>query len=414
MATTVSAIQSKVNQFFYGDTSTNSVSAADRLAAISMAVQDIISEFGFDQNDFTYTLNYLDGVHVYDITSAVPGFLEPVDLRRAEEDQDIPFTRKNPRELMVEVGTSFGEEAFATEIRDDKMFLIVNHDSKYKSITLHDCDSATSNGTWQVGESSSSNTSDAENLTLDTVEFKQGSGSINFDVDVSDSVNNRATISNQDFAALDLTSYVDLASLVFWAYIPDVTNFSSITAYWGSSTSDYYSATVTTDYTGNAFVAGWNRIKVNWADTSTTGSPDVTAIDYIRLDFNYGAGQGDDTDFRIDDIRMIRPEYLYLIYQSKHLGESNSGTKLFAYTATTDVPFYSGLYDYFDNPVAHRAASLLFSEVGLTKEADKEMGEYMKAIRDIRRKFPKNQLKETQNFKVKSVNFRKRTRLVIR
>ena len=403
MATTISGIISKVD-LILRDTSNNSVSAADRLLAISTAVQDIMGEFGFDHMNKTYSLSYLDTVNYYKLDTDITDLIEPIDLRRGEGENVEQFTRKNPRELAIEIANGETENAFGIERKDRDTYLVVNYGSPHQAILLHDCDSLTSNGTWAVDATNS----DATNLTLDSVEFKQGNGSLNFDADVSQSGDNRATIENSDMAAVDLSDEENLASLVFRVYIPDVTNFSSVTGYWGSSSSAYWSGSATTDINSNAFVNGWNRIKVDWADATQTGTVDESAIDYLRFDLNYTGSQVDDTDFRIDDINMIRPETLTLFYQSAFLGTDTTGaTNRTAFSATGDIPFYSGMYDYFDNPVAYRAASILFDEMGLPADSDRQNLAYQKAIRDLKKRFPSSTMRETSSFKVKGINFNK-------
>ena len=77
------------------------------------------------------------------------------------------------------------------------------------------------------------------NLTLDTEEFNTGSGSFNFDVDVSQSGNNKATIYNDNLNDEDLSDDVNLASWLIDVKIPDITYTSSWTIRWGSDSSNY-------------------------------------------------------------------------------------------------------------------------------------------------------------------------------
>jgi len=406
MATTISGIETQVKRLIR-DTSNNSVTEADRFDAITEAVRQLHTEFGFDYTNKTYNLDYFDTLNYYNIATDISDFLEPVDLRsRDKEDNISTFTRKSPRELNREINSPEGD-SYAIETKNQKQYLVISHNSKFAKTQLHQCDSLTANGTWQLGESSAANTSDSTNLTLDEVEFKQGTGALNFDIDATQDAANAAIISNEDMTAVDLTKHEDLSSLLAWVYIPDVTNFTSVTAYWGSSASAYWYAAVTTDAFGAAFVAGWNRIKVNWADTTKTGSPTVSATNYLRFDFNYGAGQGDDTDFRLDDIIMVRPEKLEFHYQTWDIGvvSTSDSTGVQDFTVGTNVPFYSGTYDYFDVYVAHRAAAKLFREVGLHDDADRHEVIAREEMEKLKDKFPTSQHKQTKSFKVGGLNW---------
>ncbi len=403
MAVTISNLQDNVN-LYIRDSGTDSVTAADRLDAITEATRQLYNDFGFDFTNRTYSLDYFDGIHYYDITTDVPDFSEPADLRRKEGDHTENFTRKTPREIAVEIDNGDSEKSFAIEYKNQKAFLVVNHPSKYSAGSLHDCDSLTANGTWSADTS----TSDATNLTADTVEKNQGSASLNFDIDVSQSGNNRAIISNSDMSSRNLSSDENLSTLAADIWIPDVTTFTSVTSYWGSSSSAYWSGVATTDILTNSFSANeWNTIGVAWADSAATGSGDASAINYLRFDFNYEAGQGDDTDFRIDNIRMVRPEVLKLHYETWAIGvtSTSDSTLVYDFTVATNVPFFSGTYDYFAVYVAHLAAAILFRKMGLTQDSTNEEQIAARELDRLKRKFPTSQLRPTKNFKVKGLRW---------
>jgi len=405
MSTTISAVQSKVNQFIR-DSTTNSVSAADRLAAISMAVQDLMTEFGFDQTNQSYMLDYLDGITDYKLGAALPDFLETVNVERETGYYDIAWSRKSVPDIRIDINNSSAEPSFAIERVDRGTNLIINlPNPRYSSTTVHNCDNLTSDGTWVLDAV----TSDATNLTVDTNEYKEGVASFNFDVDVSQSANNKATIKNSTLSAKDWSNYEDLASIVFRVYLPTVTYFSSFTIYWGSSTSNYWSVSATLDYMGNSFAAGWNRVKVDWSSATPVGNPDSSAITYFAIDYNYTASQGDDTDYRLDDIFIVQPEELKFTYQAYVVGTTSAGVELYAFTATGDIPFYSGQYDHFDNYVAHKAASTLFKQMGLYNDALAEEAEVSKLGKALRVKFPSSILKvETRSFKIRGLTFRRK------
>lgn len=392
---------------YIGDTSNDRITAAERLQYVTEAVSWLQQELGNDHMIKTYPLSYYDNVHYYKITSSVAGLLEEATLRPTSEELSVPFSHKSSNELAAEIAEGATESSWAVERRDSNWYLVVNHMSQYQPTQLATFDSLTADGgTWTADTA----TSDALNVTADTNEFKTGTGSINFDVDVSQSGNNRATIYNSTLNSLNLSSFIDLGAFVFWVYVPDVTYFTGVTLYWGSDSSNYWSASATSDVNGAAWVNGWNRVAIQWNAATMTSSPDETAIDYIRVDFNYSASQADDTDFRIDDLTIVRPEPLTFSYTSWHVGTDSTGaTNRTAFSATTDIPFFSGQYDQYKFAVAHKAASLAFfgslrnSEKGSVHEV-----EAIKAINRVKKIIPSSITKEVKSFKVKGINFRRR------
>jgi len=154
-------------------------------------------------------------------------------------------------------------------------------------------------GTW-------AGTLDATNVTTDSDEFKSGTGSVNFDVDVSADSGNVAVMTNSTFTAVDLDDYDETGKIRGWVYVPDVTYFSSLTLRWGTDSSNYWSLDVDTDYKDHAIHDGWNYVEWDWGDSSAseTGTVTETSIGYLQLRVNYTANQPDDTDFRLGSFRV--------------------------------------------------------------------------------------------------------------
>ena len=401
MATTVQKILDPMNTAI-GDSSTDRITAAERLQAVNEATIWLQEELQNDLQNVTYELNYFDTIHYYKVTTALADLLDGADLRRAEADHTESFTHKSSRELAEEIGQEFGESSWAIERRDANAYLVVNHDSKYSAKSISGFDSTTDGGgTWALDTTNG----DGTNLTIDTNEFLQGSGSFNFDVDVSQTANNKVVLTNSTLNAQDLSDYEDISSFLFDVYIPSATYTSSFTLYWGSDSTNYWSATVTTDINGSAWATGWNTVKINWADATKTLSPDVSAIDYISLELNYTASQADDTDYRVDDLRIVRPEKLKFHYLSWYVGTSSGGTDLTSFTATTDIPYFSGQYDQYIYPVAHKAAAILFKSLRLSNEAAGEELEARSALKRLLKIHPQSKTPEVKSFKVRGVSF---------
>jgi len=402
MSLTVAEIQTNTNTYV-GDTSTDRISAAERLQAITEATVWVQEELGNDLQNYTQEIEYYDTVNYYKVTTDIADLLEGGDLRRSKYDQDRSFTHKSSRELAEDIGQNSGESSWTIERRDTDTYIGINHGSKYSAKMIENCDSLTNSGTWAEDDTGS----DATNLTIDKEEFKTDTGSFNFDLDVSQSANDFATIKNTTLTAMDLTDYEDISAWLFQVYIPDSTYTTSFTIYWGSDTSNYWSATATTDIDGSTWADGWNRVKIKWEDATETGSPDITAIDFIAIRLTYNASQGDDTDYRIDDLIICRPEKLTFYYTTWKVGVDSSGDDVFAFGATTDIPYFSGMYDQLKYPVAHKAASLLFNTLRLREDALAEEKEATKLLSKVKRLIPSSKTSEVKSFKMLGVNLNK-------
>lgn len=389
-----------------GDTSNDRITQAERFQFLSESVAWLQEQLGNDHLNNSAPISYFDTVYTYKITATVPSVLDVCDLTRKEGDHNQSFARKSPRELKEEIGQSATESSFALDRVNSDWYLLINHTSKYPARMVSSHDSLTlDGGTWAVDAVNS----DANNLTIDTNEYTEGGGSFNFDVTVAQSGNNRATVQNTGLNTIDLADYQDLASFIVDVYIPNVTNFSSVTLYWGQSASACWSVTATTDINGNAFVNGWNTLRFNWQTATLTGTP-TTNITFVRYDFNYTVSQTNDTDFRIDDLRVVRPEPLTFVYTDWAVGRNNSGAKIYAFGATTDVPYFSDKYDHYRYAVERKAASLAFRSLRLYNESEREEVEAISQVARIRKIVPSSRVAEVKSFKPIGISFRRRIR----
>jgi len=272
----------------------------------------------------TYDLNYFDTVNYYKVTGSIPDLLTGADLRR-EFDNRYSFARKSPRELSEEIAQHNDEPSWAIEWKNQDLYLGVNADPRNVAQQISDLSSITEgSGTWTLDTTGS----DVTNLRQDTAEKIHGQGSLTFDVDVSQSANNLATIYNASIANSNLELMEDVGSFLFEVYLPDVTEISSVSFTWGSDVdstpstkTNYWTATVTTDINGEDLTDEWNTIKVDWSGATMSGTPDSAAIVYNEFNINYTVSQVDDTHFRLNYLRLVKPEKLIFHYISWNVGQ---------------------------------------------------------------------------------------------
>lgn len=209
-------------------------------------------------------------------------------------------------------------------------------------IIINQADDTTDNGTWSAGGT-------ATNLTNNNVNFVQGSGSLQFD-----SATGAAYIENSTMGQLNLTNHLNQSSLFVYVYVPTGSSLTSVNLRWGSSSSDYYSSTVTLNQQGVAFVNGWNLCQFVWSTATTVGTPDVTEIDYVRVTLNVTASL---TACLVNGVDSILGSILEYEYYSKYLFRDAS-TGAFQETVTDDsnlINLDTESYNIFFNQLAYLA-----------------------------------------------------------
>lgn len=414
MSVTISNLKTALNSYI-GDSSTDRISEAERYAFLTESVAWLSEELGNEHMVNTSTINFIDGVNYYKINTSVSDLLTGADLRRQGLDQVISAARKSPRELAEEIGQRSSEFCWAVDRYDGDTYLGITMEPKYKAQMLASFDSATSDGgTWTLD----SVDSDATNLTYDVNEKEEGAASLNFDVDVSQSGNNLSTIYISKSSSVNLSSLEDVGSFLLRVYIPDATETTSVRLRFSSDASgtpstitNYWSITATTGVNSAPIVAGWNRIKFDWNSATVVGSPDSEDISYYQIDINYGASQADDTDYRLDELTVAKTERLTFHYVSWNVGTTTLGVPISVFTADTDIPFFSGLYDPYKHAVAHKAASLIYFSP--LRNKDQGMVEEKEAVASLdryRKRFESSMTREEKSFKVKGINLRNRRR----
>lgn len=127
-------------------------------------------------------------------------------------------------------------------------------------------------------------TTGASSITLDTVNNVAGGGALVFNLIAGQA---SGYIENSTLTAIDYTSYLNVSTGFLWVYLPAATSVTSINVRWGTSSTAYYSLSVTTTQQGTAFQNGWNLIALPWTSASVTGSPTITSTKYVRVTFNY-------------------------------------------------------------------------------------------------------------------------------
>jgi hypothetical protein len=405
MAVTIASIFTNANSYFGNDTSERRVTNTERLEAATEACVWLQETLGNDHGVDTYEFEYLDTINYYKVTTAVSDLLTSSDLRKEDGRHFVSALPKSSREVAADISNQSTVFAWAIDRHDNEAYIAVTLDTNRRAEPLATFDSATADGGTWVADTTGS---DATNVTFDEVRKFEGSASLNFDVDVSQSVNNYARVYNTSLNTKDLSNFENTGRFLLEFDVPLATYISSLTLAWGTDASNCWSLTKTTDIDGSAIANGRNTMKFNWEDSSVTGAPDVESIVYVSISVNYTASQADDTDFRIDDLRIVNPEPLTFYYNSWNVGTDATGADITAFTATTDIPFYSGQYDQYKYAHAHKTAAIMYRLARNHEEATAEDSEATSQLKRIIDLVPSSKIPESHAFKVAGLNFNRR------
>lgn len=148
---------------------------------------------------------------------------------------------------------------------------------------------------------------DATNLALNTTDYELGGASLGFDIDVSASANDYATITYTGANQADITGFNN-PSFNFSLFIKDAYFVENLEVRIGSDSSNYYETTlIGTNYEGRSITDGVNKFALLKSQMQTTGTPVDTAIDYIRIRVNYSADM-EDTICRLNPVLTVEED----------------------------------------------------------------------------------------------------------
>lgn len=286
------------------------------------------------------------------------------------------------------------KDFYKIAVRDENFIKIlrINGLPNSKTKTIHNCDSLTSNGTWAVVGGT-----DSSNLTIDSDNYINGNGALNFDM-AKGATTGAIELTGAD--QVDLTDYDEKGSIFIWVFIPDysdaegdtVTNFI---LRWGNDSSNYWSKTVTVSNEGNTFKDGWNLLRFDWSTASETGTVDPTAIDYLHLTITKSTSLEADTDWRVDDIVCALGNIYETVYYSKYGWQNSSYSYIEESTTTTDLLL--GDTDEIEG-LAFKGAEYAAQELKEWDEVKYFKGEYESWKKGYEAKYPSEALKKTRNY----------------
>lgn len=315
------------------------LSQSTRVEAYNRVIDFLQSKANWNATKKVAYFNYLQDEVNYSLSNdlGISDFKQIKDLRFVNDSQHSQlreFEEVNGEDFAVLEGQRYRNNRINFEDKNGEMFLKILTSGGSKTL-VDEMSDLTTGRTW----SADTITSDATNIVQDTNRVKTGSACISFDIDVSQSGNNRATIytSTSLTTALDASDELNLGFWRLWAGLQNLTAtqlsyITSVTFVWGTGTSitpatkaNYWSYTATVPSNVGAFVRSWNRMSFPWSEATKTGSPDESAITYFEITINYSASMTDATSIRMDEVTLFNPAEMEFVYFSTNF-VNNEGT----------------------------------------------------------------------------------------
>jgi hypothetical protein len=175
-------------------------------------------------------------------------------------------------------------------------------------IVINDATSAGNNGTWTTG-------GDANGLVANNTNFLSQPSSLQFNLSGATGI---GYLENSTMQPVNLSLLVNQAMQFLYTSFPTGSQFTSINLRFGSDANDYYSVTATTNQQMISFINGWNLMAFPWLGAIVQGNPNPSAINYLRVTYNYDIGQSQ-TGVLLNNIVSNLGQILNVVYYSKYM-----------------------------------------------------------------------------------------------
>lgn len=323
------------------------------------AVRTVLSEIDIRSSRRKASLapNLFNGIFDY----ACPSDLKAngiIDIQQQATRADGEFNLIPSREF--EINRRIGD--IAIDDYNGTRVLKINSQVADKSVVISELDALTSGGgTWSAF-------GDADTLAADTDDFIKGNGSLKFNI--SSAGGTTAGIQNTTLNTFDLTDYLGGNGAVFvWHKINSPTNLTNIILRIGTSSSHYYTKTITTQSDGTAFVAGWNLLRFNLSSLTTVGTPTNTTCNYAAIYMTKTAGKVSESDYKFDWLVLKDGRNADCKYYSKFGWQTSAGAYIENSTTSTDLMVCDT--DEFDL-IVKKGAAIGARELSFTREEKDE------------------------------------------
>lgn len=338
---------------------TSQIDLGNRTRAINRATEFFQRRMGLPSDQRVYSFYFVQPTNYY--TMPVD-FNEPIDLIYHDYNNNFPgnefFFQKYPQVLRLG-GINPATKYFSYVPYNGSQQLLILGNNLDSGSVLDSFDNAITEG-W-VGSG------DANTLAEDNNIFTQGSGSLSFNITPSSGT---ATLT---FATFPQTTFTDWFQQQAWVMLDiwfTTTNFTSVQLKLQSSTGNYYNISVTNNADGTAWTANqWNTVAFKLSNAAIVGSPKNSAINYVQINFVEGLTFTAQTSMRVDNMTLVIPDYVDLIYYSNYkCTNGNTGALQKDFINTNDVALFGNYAPDLIGPIAKRAALELMPQLRQDKD----------------------------------------------
>lgn len=235
------------------------------------------------------------------------------------------------------------------------------------------------------------------NLGLDQTNNVAGGGALTFDLAAAQST---GYLENSTLTAIDLSGQEDISSLFAWFGFQNGSGITNVNLRFGSSSSDYWSYTATATQQNTSFQNGQNLLQFPWESATQTGTPDASAITYVRVTITYDTTAQAGLSFC--NLTSNLGAIFELQYYSKYLFR-DATTNAFQETVVDEtdngkvINLDTESYNLFFNKVAFYVAQAL-QGADASYDADYWQTEYQTALARYKAQNPSEPMKKAEPY----------------
>lgn len=170
----------------------------------------------------------------------------------------------------------------------------------------------------------------ASGLTVDRTVIYEDYASLRFNLAAAGSQG----ILTKAITSVDLTSYQGVGKVFLALQIPS-TNLTSVRLRLGSDASNYYEVTSTAGFIGAFKASTYFLVPFDLASASQTGTPVITAMDYVQLAFNYNGTAM--PNVYVGSLFICLPSPHEILYQTSSVFQNTAGTISASITDNNDT-----------------------------------------------------------------------------